>query len=85
MIRKYIKRELGNIVEVVEYVRTGKIVHRTLDKNGIPVDIINRPHLRVLAHRLFMQNPFKLSFLTHIFLVVVSLGRARVRLRNMSP
>lgn len=39
MIRKYIKRELGNIVEVVEYVRTGKIVHRTLDKNGIPVDI----------------------------------------------
>jgi len=39
MIRKYIKRELGNVIEVVEYVRTGKVVHRTLDSSGIPVDI----------------------------------------------
>jgi hypothetical protein len=32
MIRKYIKRELGNVIEVVEYVRTGKVVHRIIKK-----------------------------------------------------
>ena len=39
MIRKAIKREINKIIEVVTYERTGKVVHRELDKFGAPINI----------------------------------------------